>query len=388
MKLGLLGFGKMGRNIFALASERPIQITVVDLDGEEMERTAKRWEKRLRREASGGTVPEAELVARREAVRFTTAWDELRGCDLVIETVFEDLETKREVLRRAEQIVPAEAVITSNTSGLSIARLAEALTDRTRFCGYHFFHPVQLTTIVEIITAATTSPATVEFLRTFSREIGRTPLVVRDLGGSCINVPLTCHSCEALYVLEQGLATPSRIDAIAGGFARFGPCEGMDVVGTAFFARLLGQMLAAFPVDYTVPELLGRLEGAGRRGKYATQGLYLYRDDRPVDSSAEDYVTPTQVHSRTGARGDDAGLRERLLYALYYPMLKLAQLRLASLADVCLGISDLIGLKIDPLAEMRALGSAGVRTVFERLQHEVGPRFDPSPLADALAELD
>ncbi len=388
MKLGLIGFGKMGRNIFALAHERPIQITVVDLDAEELAHTAQRLEKRLRRAASSGLIAAADLTARLEAIRFTTAWEELAGCDLVIETVFEDLETKRDVLRRVEQIVPREAIITSNTSGLSIARLAEALADRSRFCGYHFFHPVQLTTIVEIITAPDTSPATVGFLRTFSVEIGRKPLVVRDLGGSCMNVPLACHSCEALYILEQGLAAPSRVDAIAGTFARFGPCEGIDVVGPAFFAKLLGQMLAAFPLAYTVPELLGRLERAGRTGKYANQGLYVYREDRPFDSPAEDYLTPTQTHSRPGSRSDDAGLRERLLFALYYPMLQLAQLRLASLDDLSLGISDLIGLKLDPAAEMRALGSAGMRAVFVRLADELGPRFDPQPVADALTQLD
>jgi len=388
MKLGLIGFGKMGRNIFALASERPIQITVVDLDAAELARTAQRLEKRLRRAAASGLIAAADLPARLAAIRFTTAWEELAGCDLVIETVFEDLETKRDVLRRVEPLVPREAIITSNTSGLSIARLAEVLADRSRFAGYHFFHPVQLTTIVEIITAPDTSPATVDFLRTFSAEIGRRPLVVRDLGGSCINVPLTCHSCEALYILEQGLATPSRVDAIAGTFARFGPCEGIDVVGTAFFAKLLGQMRAAFPVAYTVPELLGRLVRAGRTGKYAHQGLYVYRDDRPVDSPAEDYVTPAQTHSRPGARSDDAALRERLLFALYYPMLQLAQLNLASLDDLSLGVSDLSGLKIDPVAEMRALGSAGMRAALARLADELGARFNPEAVADALTRLD
>lgn len=388
MKLGIVGYGKMGRNIFALANERPIEITVVDLDAAEMERNANRLEKRLRRAASSGQISPSELAQRLAAVRFTTSWDELRGCDLVIETVFEKLVTKLDVLGRVEQIVSPEAIITSNTSSLSINRMAEALRERSRFCGYHFFHPVQLTTIVEIITARRTSPETVEYLRRFSREIGRQPLVVKDLGGSCINVPLTFHSCEALYALEQGLATPSRVDAIAGTFARFGPCEGVDVVGVAFFIDLVTQMIADFPFDYTVPELLRKLVRDGRLGKYANQGLYLYRDDRPVDDAPEYYVHPAQTHSRSPARGDDAALRERLLLAIYYPILKLTQMRLAEMADLCLGISDLIGLKIDPLAEMRTLGSAGMREAFERLARELGPRFDPSPLADALAELD
>ena len=215
MKVGLVGYGKMGRGIFSLLSDAPLEVAVLVRDPAKADRNNRRLERRLRRAANSEILDEADLADRLAGLRFTSSWKDLRDCGLVIETVTEDYETKIEVLGRAERTVSPEAVITSNSSSLSTTRMAERLRDPARFCGFHFFHPIQLTSVVEIITSRDTAAGTVDFLRRVSREIGRTPLVVKDLAGSCINVALTCHSCEALYVLEQGLALPSRIDAIA-----------------------------------------------------------------------------------------------------------------------------------------------------------------------------
>ena len=388
MKVGIIGYGKMGRNIFTLFGDGPMSVTVLDVDAEEMERNSRRIEKRFRRAVKEGTLSEADLPERLAAVRFTTSWDELAGCDLVIESVFENLDVKIDVLRRAEAIVSPRAVLTTNTSSLSIDRMARELVDPSRFCGFHFFHPIQLTTIVEIITGQRTSPRIVEFLRGVSRQINRTPLVVGNHCGSAINVALALHTVEALYVLEQGIMLPSQIDEIAGRFGRLGPCEGLDVVGIQFFTEILQRTLDAFPFGHTIPELCHKLVRDGRFGKYANAGIYLYRDDRPVDDAREYYLNPGQTHTRPGVRCDASGLLERLLFSIYYTLLRLAALGVADLGDLCLGISDLIGLKLDPLAEMRKLGETGLREVFERLNRELGGRFDPAPLAPVLAKLD
>lgn len=388
MKVGIIGYGKMGRNIFNLFSEAPVAVTVLGRDAAEMDRQNGRLEKRLRRAVSTGMLGEGDLARRLGALRFTTSWDDLRDCDLVIETVKEDLDTKIAVLRRAEATVSPQAVLTSNTSSLSITRVAENLREPVRFCGFHFFHPIQLTSIVEILTTRRTAPHVVEFLRQVSRDAGRTPLVMKDLAGSCINVPLAWHTCEMLYLLEQGLASPSWIDTIVGRFARVGPCETLDAIGIPFFTNVLRHTIDGFGFDLTVPELCHKLIRDGRFGKYANQGVYLYRDDRPTDDAPEYYRHPTQTHTPSGARSDDAGLHDRLLFPVYFSMLTVAQMGLGDLADLCHGISDVIGLKVDPLEEMRKLGSAGLREVFDRLRHELGPRYDCSPLAGIMASLD
>lgn len=348
----------------------------------------RRLERRLRRAGGSGMLNETELSNRLAALRFTASWQDLRDCGLVIETVTEDYQTKIEVLRQAERTVPAEAVITSNGSSLSITRMAESLRDPSRFCGFHFFHPIPLTSVVEIITSRHTAPRAVDFLRQVSGEIGRTPLVVKDVAGSCINVILSCLCCEALYVLEQGLARPSQIDALVGQFARTGPCESLDVVGIPFFTEVLGRMLEAFPFDLAVPGLCHKLIRDGRFGKYAGRGIYLYRDDRPQDDAPEYYLDPGQTHTSRAAPAYEASLRERLLFPIYFSVLGLAQMELADLGDLCLGIKDLIGMKIDPLEEMRKLGSGGLREAFDRLRRELGPRYDCTPLEEVLASLD
>ena len=388
MKVGIVGYGKMGRNIFTLCSETAMDVTVLGRDPSGMDRQNSRLEKRLRRSVSSGMLGEGDLSRRLAALRFTTSWDDLRDCDLIIETVKEDFDTKIVVLRRIEEMVSPRAVLTSNTSSLSINRMAERLRNPAQFCGFHFFHPVQLTSVVEIITGSRTAPHTVEFVRQISRDIGRTPLVMKDLAGSCINVPLAWHTCETLYTLEQGLASPSRIDAIAGRFARLGPCETLDAVGIPFFAEVLRHTIDGFGFDLVVPELCHKMIRDGRFGRYANQGVYLYRDDRPTDDALEYYRSPAQTHTPGGARSDDAGLYERLLFPIYFSMLTVAQMGLGDLGDLGLAISDVIGLKLNPMEEMQKLGSDGLREVFDRLRDELGPRYECRPLQGIMASLD
>lgn len=388
MKAGIIGCGKMGRGILSLFGGTRMEVTVLGRDSAEMDRQNRRWGKRLGRAVSSGMLDEAGLPRRLAALRFTTSWDDLQECDLVIETVSENFDTKIEVLRRAEETISPQAVLTSNTSSLSITRLAEHLRDSTRFCGFHFFHPVQLTSIVEIITSHRTSLRIVELLRQVSRDIGRRPLVMKDRSGSCVNVPLIFHCCEALYILEQGLASPSGIDKAAGQVARLGPCETMDAVGFPLVTDLLRRTLVAFDPDQAVPELCHRLIRDGRFGKHATRGIYIYRDDGPTDDVPEYYLNPTQTHTPADARSDEMALHERLIFPIYFSALKVAQEGLGDLGDLSLGMIDILGLKLDPLQEMRKLGSKGLRDVFDRLRDELGPRFDCRPLEGIMATLD
>ncbi|MBI4270752.1 MAG: hypothetical protein HY615_10505, partial [Candidatus Rokubacteria bacterium] len=148
------------------------------------------------------------------------------------------------------------------------------------------------------------------------------------------------------------------------------------------------QTLDGFAFDLVVPDLCAKLLRDGRLGKHASQGLYLYQGDQPLDDAPSYYLNPTQTHSPDGARSDDAGLYERLLFPIYFAILKVATMGLGSVEDLCLGISDLIGLKLDPLEEMRKLGSHGLRAVFDRLRDELGPRYECRPLRDTMARLD
>jgi hypothetical protein len=200
---------------------------------------------------------------------------------------------------------------------------------------------------------------------------------MKDLAGSCVNVPGVWPMCEAPYMLEQGLASPSRLDLIARRFIRMGPCKTLDTIGVPLFTSIGRNTIDGFAFDLRVPELCHKLIRDGRLGRSANQGVYLYRDDRPVDDAPEYYLTQTPPPS--GVRSDDASVSERLMFSIYFAILKIASMGLSSVGDLCLGITDLLGLKTDPLEELRKLGSAGLRDEFDRLRAEPGPRYGLPP---------
>jgi 3-hydroxybutyryl-CoA dehydrogenase len=387
MKTGIIGYGKMGRAIFSLLSETPSRVTLFVRDPVKAEQERQRLEKRLRRLVRSGMLSESDFDEKRKDLVFSSRLDDLHDCDLIIESITEDFEQKTKLLCRTEQVVPPEALITTNTSSLSITDLGAALERPERFCGLHFFHPVQLTTVVEIIRSDKTSEAAVSTLQDVCHEIRRRPLVVRDLPGSCVNLPLSFQICESLYILEQGLALPSRIDAIADTMVRVGPCISADIVGLPLVIAATERSLRFIPTSFSIPDLARKLLDDGRPGKAANRGIYLYQEDRPVDDRPGYYRNPGQTHSQGGGSGDDA-LRERIIAAVYYSVLLMAQLKLGSLDDLCAGVADVIGLKLDPLARMRELGNQGMCDIFERLAQDLGPRYDCEPIAGILSSLD
>jgi len=388
MNIGIVGYGKMGRGIFSLLSDAGSAVTVYVRDPLKAQEQQRKLEKRLLRSARGGLMTEAELEQQQKNLLFSSDLTQLADCGLIIETIVEDFEKKADILRRVEALLSSQAFITSNTSSLSITDLGAELKNPERFCGLHFFHPLQLTTVVEIIRAPGSSEQMIEQLAVMCRGLLRKrPLVVKDLPGSCINVPLSFQISESLYILEQGLALPSRLDAVADTIVRVPPCLSADIVGLPLVTAATERCLRFLPADFSIPDLGHKLLKDGREGKIINRGIYLYKDDRPVDDTMEYYANPNQTHSR-GGRSDDAALRERFLAPVYYAILLMAELELGSLEDLCAGVADVIGTKFDPLDEMKRLGSAGMREMFDRLAGELGPRYQSGPIANILESLD
>jgi 3-hydroxybutyryl-CoA dehydrogenase len=387
MRVGLLGYGKMGRGIFSLLAESPLRALVYVRDPAKADDNNRKLEKRLRRGVSSGLVAEAELPARLAAYRFTSDLAELSNCELCIESVTEDWDLKVRLLRQVEELLPDSAVLSTNSSSFSPTKLSAQLRRPEQFCGFHFFHPVQLTSIIEIIVGERTAPAAVAAVREASLAMKRRPIVVKDYSGSAINVILTGLTCEALYILEQGAALPSRIDGITARISRLGPCEAVDTIGVAFFTEVLQRTLKEFPFKFTMPDLLHKLIRDGRDGKYAGKGLFLYRDDRPYDDDASYYVNPQQTHSPAGTPTDDDSLLERIMLQVYYCTLFLAEMGIGTLDDFCFGIQDLIGLQNNPLDDIRRIGGDRLTADLERLQATFGDRYDPAPIARMLAQV-
>lgn len=382
--VGVVGHGKMGRGIVGLLADVGWETVVVVRDPAAAERGNRLLEARRRRGTVDGSKAGAGPAVPRQ--RFSTSLGDLGGCDLVIETVVEDATVKEQVLGRVEQAAGPRALVATNTSSLPVTQLARGLRRPEKFCGMHFFHPVGLTGIVEVIETPRTDPSTTDVVRRVVEGLGRRPLLVRDLAGSAINVMLSAYMCEAVYMLQEGSGGPSLIDRVAGRLGRLGPCEAMDSIGLSFLASALRRTLPMFPVFGEVPPLLQRLADAGREGRRAGSGIYGYREARPYDEELAFYREPG---SRPAAERavDERMLSDRLLMRVFHALLLLTALDLGAPDDLSLGIRDLLGLHDDPLTTMRAVGGNRLRERFLALQRAHGDRFDPSPIASALEAL-
>ena len=383
MKIGLVGHGKMGTSIFHLLSSAGLEVTVLVRTRDQAEKNNVRQKARLQRGLRQGLLDEGEFAKRLSDQKFTSSIQDLRDCELVIESISEDMESKSRLFRDLEKNVRPQSIIVSNTSSLSINALARNFDHRERFCGFHFFHPIPLTSVVEIIEGDDVSPQTVDFILRLSRSLGRTPLIVRDGPGSVLNAILACDCCEALYILEEGLASPSEIDRVAGRFLRIGPCESLDIIGLEFFARLFERTLIARPGNFRAPSLLFKLVADERKGRDSGKGIFLYQNQRAEDDAPGYYLDPNERRSFEGAGPIPEIIGKRLLFALFLGGLYVVGRKLASPEVVDLGIRDILGMKDGPFTLMKAMGKEKLKTELEALALTFGPRFDPS-LSDFL----
>jgi 3-hydroxybutyryl-CoA dehydrogenase len=383
MKIGLIGYGKMGKSIFQLLSSAGQEVTVLVTSPVMADQNNIQLKKRLQRGVRQGLLDENQFALRLATQQFTSRLEDLQDRDLVIESIPEDQERKGRLYRELEKTVSSESIIVSNTSSLSLNVLAQSLDRAERFCGFHFFHPIPLTSVIEIICWDRVSQQTLETLSQLSRSLDRTPLLVKDGPGSVINAVLACECCEALYILEQGLALPTEIDRIAGRFFRIGPCETLDTIGIEFFAGLFERTTIVRPVGVITPHLLFKLVADGRKGKDWGKGIFLYFDQKADNDAAEYYQNPRQNHSLETAERNPEATAKRLLFALLCGALFVLDRGLAPAEAVDLGVKDILAMKEGPITMMKAMGKARLREELNSLATTVGQRFDPA-LADIL----
>lgn len=377
MKLAVIGTGKMGAAIFKLLSSHAFDITVLAISPEEAALHEKKYFRGIERSVRSGLLKEAVLRQQKEAIRFTHRMEDLRDADLVIEAIFEDKEAKVDLLRRLESVVRPETLLLSNTSSISIASLAEALKHRERFCGLHFFHPVLLINLVEIIRWSETPDSLLERLVGFCGQLGRTPIVVFDAPGSLINPILSLYYLEALYILEEGNVLPSRLDAIARGLFYVGPCESLDVIGFDFFLdafRRVYSALRCFEMGRE-PFLFQKLPEANRLGKKTGVGIYRYEKDRPVDDALSFYRDPSGSSGSSDLDFSEDILRDRLLYAVFSGCLVFLRMGLADQEAIDTGVKEVLIMKRGPFSMIRSLGRDKVQETFDKLAELFGQRF-------------
>src|SRR6476661_3707098 len=221
-----------------------------------------------------GGPPAEEVLARIEAV------DDLVSADLMIEAVIEDADVKEEIFRRADLELPTEAVLASNTSSIPIGSLAAATQRPDRVIGMHFFNPVPMLELVEVVRGRETSDATAEAITDLARELGKTPALANDFPGFVSNRILMPYINEAVYALQDGVAEIEAIDTIARlGFAHpMGPLALADLIGLDTCVAIMKVLQKGLGDDkYAPAPLLENYVEQGKLGRKSGQGFYIYR---------------------------------------------------------------------------------------------------------------
>jgi len=233
ISLGIVGAGAMGAGIAHAAAASGIDVRLVDAREGAAQKACEAIGGRLDKRVEQGKLSAGEAEGTKRRLAAVRGLDELKDCDVVVEAIIEDLDAKTGLFEQLEDILRPEAVLASNTSSIPIGALAAGRRHRGRIAGMHFFNPVPLMKLVEVIAGPDTENAVLDFLTDLARRMGKTPVCVRDTPGFLVNFGGRAYPTEALAIVQEGVATPAQIDAVmrdCHGF-RMGPFELMDLTG-------------------------------------------------------------------------------------------------------------------------------------------------------------
>jgi 3-hydroxybutyryl-CoA dehydrogenase len=288
-KVGVLGCGLMGSGIAQVAATAGFDVTVLEVEQKFIDKGFAGIEKSLAKFAEKGTIKETPQAIRAR-LKGTTNRQDLADCDLVIEAVIENVGEKRKIYAALDPIVKKDAIFASNTSSISITELMTATTRPERFVGLHFFNPVPLMKLVEVVRTIATAPQVYETAFDFAKRVGKVPVRTSDKTGFIVNRLLVPYLLDAIRAYEEGVGSISDIDQamkLGCGYP-MGPFTLLDFVGLDTTYYITHVMFEEFKERrFASPPLLKRMVMAGWFGRKSGKGFYDYADPaNPVPQDA------------------------------------------------------------------------------------------------------
>ena len=280
--LGVVGAGPMGAGIAQIGLTAGLKVVLYDVSAEVLKTAAGEIGGRLARLEEKGQFARGGAEEARGRLHLAASLDAFAPCEVVVEAIVERLDVKQTLFAELEAVVAPDAVLATNTSSLSVAAIASKCRRKDRVCGLHFFNPVPLMTLVEVIVAPATSQATAALATAVSRQIGKTPVTVKDAPGFLVNLQGRAYALEGLAIAQEQVAEPAVIDRImrdAAGF-RMGPFELMDLTGIDVNYAATTYIYEGYQHDprlKTTP-LHQLMANAGRFGRKTGQGFFDYSE--------------------------------------------------------------------------------------------------------------
>jgi 3-hydroxybutyryl-CoA dehydrogenase len=277
--VGIIGSGIMGSGIAQVAATSGFTVVLRSRQQESADQTVAAMQKSLERLVAKERMSQEDADAAVGRVTATAAIADLADCDLVIESVVEDLPTKLALFDELDKVCKDGAILATNTSTLSVTDMAVKTSRPARVCGVHFFNPAPMMSLVEIIETIVTDASTIDEVREFAEACGKSPVLVKDRAGFIVNALLFPYLNNAVRMLENGTASRDDIDAAMKGGANFpmGPFALLDLVGLDTSLSILDALYEEFrDPNYAAAPLLRRMVSAGHLGRKSGTGFYDY----------------------------------------------------------------------------------------------------------------
>lgn len=391
-KVGILGAGMMGAGIAYVSAKAGMEVVLLDTAIEGAEKGKSYSTKLLDKAISRGRSTKDKKQALLDLIKTTTFYDDLEGCDLIIEAVFEDVDIKAECTRQSEDVIPETAVYASNTSTLPITELAKASKRPNQFIGLHFFSPVDKMPLVEIIVGEKTDDATLATGFDYVGQIGKTPIVVNDSRGFYTSRVFGTYVSEGIAMLAEGVHPRSiEVAGMKSGMP-MPPLALQDEVSLSLSLHVMEQTKKAMEAEgktFTPHPAMSVVEKMvkefGREGKKVSKGFYDY----PENGEKHLWSDLTELYQTTDEQPSQQDLVDRLLYVQANETAKCYEENVVrTVADANIGSIFGWGFAPNQGGTLQFINSVGVDKFVARsreLAQKYGARFEPAQILVAMA---